>query len=50
MPARKKKSQKRVDKARLQKQLRLVTQEAKRLDAHIRDLTKTLAAGNFRML
>jgi hypothetical protein len=50
MPARRKKAEKRVDKAQLQKQLRLVTQEAKRLDAHIKDLTRTLTNGHFRML
>jgi hypothetical protein len=50
MPARRKKTEKRVDKAQFQKQLRLVTQEAKRLDAHIKDLTTTLARGNYRVL
>jgi hypothetical protein len=64
MPALRKKTEKRVDKARLQKQLRLVTQkakrldaeakrldaEAKRLDAHIKDLTKILIQGHFRVL
>jgi hypothetical protein len=50
MPVRKRKPQKRVDKPQLQKQLRVVTQEAKRLDAHIKDLTRTLHKGNFRIL
>ena len=48
MPARRKKAKKRVKK--LQKQLRLIAKEAKKLDCHIRDLAKTLATGNFRML
>lgn len=50
MLVQKKKAIKRVDAGQLQKQLRLVTQEAKRLDAHIKDLTRTLAKGHFRML
>jgi hypothetical protein len=50
MPARRKKPAKRVDKAQLQKQLRLVTQEAKKLDADIKDLTRTLTQSNYRVL
>ncbi len=50
MPVGKRKPQKRVDKAQLQKQLRVVTREAKRLDAHIKDLTRILNKGNFRIL
>lgn len=50
MPARKKKAQKHVDKIQLQKQLRLVSQEAKKLDANIKDLTRTLTQCNFRVL
>lgn len=50
MPARTKKPEKRLEKAELQKQLRLVTQEAKRLDAHIKDLTRALTVCNFRVL
>jgi len=50
MPARRKKAEKSADKLQLQKQLRLVTQEAKRLDAHIKDLTRTLTRSNYRIL
>jgi hypothetical protein len=48
MPARRKKAKKRVKK--LQKQVRLIVKEAKKLDGHIRDLANTLGTGNFRML
>jgi hypothetical protein len=48
VPVRRKKAKKRVKK--LQKQLRLIAKEAKKLDCHIRDLEKTFAHGNFRML
>jgi hypothetical protein len=53
MPVRRKqvkKSVEPVEKARLQKQLRLIAQEVKRLDAHIQELTKTCIRGNYRML
>ena len=50
MPVRKRKPQKHVDKAQLQEQLRVVTQEAKRLDAHIKDLTRKLRNASFRVL
>jgi hypothetical protein len=48
MPAQPKKAKKRIK--RLQKQLRLIAKEAKKLDCHIRDLARTVATGNFRML
>jgi hypothetical protein len=48
MPAESKKTKKRIK--RLQKQLRLIAKEAKKLDCHIRDLARTVASGNFRML
>lgn len=49
MPARRKKTKKLVKK--LQKELRLIAKEAKKLDCHIRDLARTVAnGGNFRML
>ncbi len=48
MPAQSKKTKKRIK--RLQKQLRLIAKEAKKLDCHIRDLARTVATGNFRML
>jgi hypothetical protein len=50
MPIRLKQAKKPVKKASFEKQLRLVAQEAKRLDAHIKDLTRTFARGNYRML
>jgi hypothetical protein len=50
MPVRRKQAKKRVEKPRLQKQLRLVAREAKRLDAHIQDLTKKLTRSHFRVL
>jgi hypothetical protein len=50
MPARRKKAEKHVDKAQFQKKLRLITQEAKKLDAHIKDLNRTLNLGNHRIL
>jgi hypothetical protein len=48
MPAQAKKNKKRIK--RLQKQLKLIAREAKKLDCHIRDLARTVANGNFRML
>lgn len=48
MPARRKKAKKRIKK--LEKQLRLVTQEAKKLEANIQDLAKELKQGPFRTL
>jgi Tat protein secretion system quality control protein TatD with DNase activity len=50
MPVRRKRAKKPVKKATFEKQLQLVVQEAKRLDVHIRDLNKTFARGNYRML
>ena len=50
MPARKKDPKKHVAKAQLKKKLRRVTQEARKLDAGIKDVTRTLAHGNFRVL
>jgi hypothetical protein len=49
MPAQSKKKEKKRIK-RLQKQLRLISKEAKKLDCHIRDLARSIANGNFRML
>jgi hypothetical protein len=48
MPAESKKTKKRIK--RLQKQLKLIAREAKKLDCHIRDLARSVATGNFRML
>ncbi len=50
MPAQKKKAKKHVDKAQFEKQLRLVTKEVKKLDAHIKDLNRTLSLGAHRIL
>jgi hypothetical protein len=50
MPDRRKQAEKPVKKASLKKQLRLLAKEAKRLDANIRDLTRTLERGHYRML
>ena len=40
----------REDKAKVKEKLRLVAKEVKRLDAHIQDLSRTFARGNYRML
>jgi ribosomal protein S15P/S13E len=50
MLVRPKRAAKPVKKASFEKQLQLVIKEAERLEAHIRDLEKTLARGNYRML
>jgi hypothetical protein len=50
MPVRRKKAEKPVKLASFGKQLRLVAQEAKTLDAHIQVLKKMFLKGNFRML
>lgn len=50
MPTRRKKAKKHVDKAQFEKQLRLVSQEVKKLDAHIKDLNRTLERGAHRIL
>ena len=57
MPVRRKRAEKPVKLASFEKQLQLVVREAKRLDreakrldAHIQDLSRTFARGNYRML
>jgi cell division protein FtsB len=50
MATRRKKVKKHVDKAQFEKKLQLITQEVKKLKAHIKDLNKTLYLGNHRIL
>jgi predicted nucleic acid-binding Zn-ribbon protein len=50
MPVRKKKAKKHVNKAQFEKQLRLINQEVKKLDARIKDLNRTLDQGAHRIL
>ena len=50
MAVRRKQAEKAIKVASFGKQLRLVTKEVKRLDAHIRVLKKMFLKGNFRML
>lgn len=56
MPVRRKLAKKSVnsaeprEKAILKEKLKLVAEEAKRLDAHIKDLTETLNRSHFRLL
>jgi hypothetical protein len=50
MPVRQKQAEKPVKLASFGKQVRLVAQEAKRLDAHIRVLKRMFLKGNYRML
>jgi ABC-type metal ion transport system substrate-binding protein len=48
MPAESKPTKKDIKK--LQKKLKLIAREAKKLDCHLRDVARAVANGNFRML
>ena len=50
MPVRRKRAEKHVKKARIEKQLERVAKEVKSLDARIRDLKKIFIVGHYRVL